>query len=77
MSAGSGGGLFKLGSKWPIEAIDRLIYLHFHFPITNLDVLQLLLAPIAPMWCRVGVLNFITYMRFNTLGYGVHYLDIL
>jgi hypothetical protein len=57
--------------------VDRLISFHFHFSITASDVLYLLLAPVAPIWWKVGILIFITYTRFDTLDYDVHYLGYL
>jgi hypothetical protein len=62
-----GGGRPRLGGGRPIEEVVCLISLHFHFPLTTSDVLQLLLALVAPMWWRVEVLILITYTRFHSL----------
>jgi hypothetical protein len=43
-----------LGGGRPIEEIIRLIFLYFHLPLTTSDVLQLLLALVAPRWWRWG-----------------------
>jgi hypothetical protein len=65
------GGRFRLGGGQPIQGVVRLTPLYFHLPLTTSDVLQLLLALIAPMWWRVGVLFVITYTRFHSLHCGV------
>jgi hypothetical protein len=71
-SAGLGGERFRLGGGWHIEEVVRLISLHFHFPLTISDMLQLLLALVASMWWRVGILILITYTRFHSLHCGAH-----
>jgi hypothetical protein len=45
-----GGRRFRLGSERPIQGIIYLTPPHFHLPLTTSDVLQLLLALVAPMW---------------------------
>jgi hypothetical protein len=65
-----GGGRFRSGGGRPIQGIVRLTSPHFHLPLTTSDVLQLLLALVAPMWWRVGVLFVITYTRFYCLHCG-------
>jgi hypothetical protein len=71
-----GGGQFRLGGGQPIQGVVRLIPLHFHLSLTTSDVLQLLLALVAPMWWRVGVLFVITYTRFHSLHCGAHYYSL-
>jgi hypothetical protein len=61
------GGRFRLGGGRPIQGVIRLTPLHFYLPLTISDVLQLLLALVAPMWWRVGVLFVIIYIRFHFL----------
>jgi hypothetical protein len=65
-----GGGRFRLGGGWPIQGVVCLTPPHFHLPLTTSDVLQLLLALVAPMWWRVGVLFVIIYTRFYYLHCG-------
>jgi hypothetical protein len=64
------GGRFRLGGGQPIQGVVRLIPPHFHLPLTTSDVLQLLLALVAPMWWKVEVLFVITYIRFHSLHCG-------
>jgi hypothetical protein len=65
-----GGGRFRSGGGRPIQGVVRLTSPHFHLLLTTSDVLQLLLALVAPMWWRVGVLFVITYTRFHYLHCG-------
>jgi hypothetical protein len=48
-----GGGRFRSGGGRPIPGVVRLTPPYFHLPLTTSDVLQLLLALVAPMWWRV------------------------
>jgi hypothetical protein len=65
-----GGERFRSGGGRPTQGVVRLTRPHFHLPLTTSDVLQLLLALVAPMWWRVGVLFVITYTRFPCLHCG-------
>jgi hypothetical protein len=61
------GGRFRSGGGRPIQGVVRLTPPPFHLPLTTLDVLQLLLALVAPMWWRVGVL-FVFYIHMVSLS---------
>jgi hypothetical protein len=65
-----GGGRFGSGGGRPIQGVVCLPPPHFNLPLTTSDVLQLLLALVAPMWWRVGVLFVITYTWFHCLYCG-------